>query len=69
MSLPEFTAERSLYRVSEPYHVTTTAAGPSGGSGVVPQGCFRFGSEFICCDAYGNCWRPGFGPGGGPVLQ
>lgn len=49
MSLPKFTAEASLYRVSEPYYRIATVGSTVFDEVVEPQlQCVKYGADLIC---------------------
>ena len=74
MSLPNFTAEASLFKTQEPYRLIGAWASGSAGQAVIPQVCYpSFAGFCSCCDfsavppqlpcivlTVGQC-RPGYG--------
>jgi hypothetical protein len=55
MNMPGFTAEASLYKTSEDYHMAGTAAPLAHAQSVLPQWCYTSPSGYVCC------WTPWFG--------
>jgi hypothetical protein len=49
MRIPNFTAERSLYRASEPYHMVADKNIRSDEQGVIPQQAGWYCNGCYCC--------------------
>jgi hypothetical protein len=56
MTIPKFTAEHSLYRASEPYHMVADESLRSDEQRIIPQQWYcRWSGGCVCC--YWNGWQ------------
>ena len=53
MSIPGFTAEVPIYKVSKGYYMNNTHANLINGREIIPQDCRHFGHLYCCNFGYG----------------